>query len=241
MGRPVPLVRAARDDARDARAAGARACRAAAAVAAAVGSPRRRPHPRRGAPATGRDHPGHARPDDQPGHRRAARASPAPAAARLGVHGRRVRRVRQHDADDRVERPLRSGGGAGRPSRPGRRRSTTIRPSRGRSGWGSNVTERAQIGTDEVVRLARRAGSTPDDSLALGRGEDPMHPVHSVASDPIVRYLADALRFYFEFHAKLRRVLRRVHPRPAGRGRGARPLARADHGPGRRRRDAPAS
>jgi purine nucleosidase len=28
-----------------------------------------------------------------------------------------------------------------------------------------------------------------------------MRPVHSVASDPIVRFVADALRFYFEFHA----------------------------------------
>jgi purine nucleosidase len=69
-------------------------------------------------------------------------------------------------------------------------------------GLGLNVTERAQIGTEEIVRLARRAGSTPDDSLALARGEDPMLPVHSVASNPIVRYLADALRFYFEFHAQ---------------------------------------
>ena len=67
---------------------------------------------------------------------------------------------------------------------------------------GLNVTERARIGTDEVVRLARRAGSTPDDALALARGEDPMLPVHSVASNPIVRYVADALRFYFEFHAQ---------------------------------------
>jgi len=65
---------------------------------------------------------------------------------------------------------------------------------------GLNVTERARITTDAVVRIARRAGSRPDDSLALARGEDPMRPVHSVASDPIVRYLADALRFYFEFH-----------------------------------------
>ena len=69
-------------------------------------------------------------------------------------------------------------------------------------GLGLNVTEQAQIGTDLVVRLARRAGSTPDDSLALARGEDPMRPVHSVASNPIVRYLADALRFYFEYHAQ---------------------------------------
>ena len=67
---------------------------------------------------------------------------------------------------------------------------------------GLNVTERARIGTDEVVALARRAGSQPDDSLALARGEDPMLPVHSVASNPIVRYVADALRFYFEFHAQ---------------------------------------
>jgi purine nucleosidase len=66
---------------------------------------------------------------------------------------------------------------------------------------GLNVTEQARVTTDEVVRLARRAGSTPDDSLALARGEDPMRPVHSVASNPIVRYVADALRFYFEFHA----------------------------------------
>ena len=67
---------------------------------------------------------------------------------------------------------------------------------------GLNVTERARITTDEVVRLSRRAGSRPDDTLALARGEDPMHPVHSVASDPIVRFIADALRWYFEFHAR---------------------------------------
>jgi purine nucleosidase len=65
---------------------------------------------------------------------------------------------------------------------------------------GLDVTERARMTTDHVVRLARRAGSTPDDSLALERGEDPMRASHSVASVPIVRFLADALRFYFEFH-----------------------------------------
>lgn len=69
-------------------------------------------------------------------------------------------------------------------------------------GFGLNVTERAEIHTDHLVALARRAGSTPDDSLALARGEDPMRPVHSVASNPIVRYVADALRFYFEYHAE---------------------------------------
>ena len=67
---------------------------------------------------------------------------------------------------------------------------------------GLDVTEGARILPDEVVRLARRAGSTPDDSIALARGEDPMHATRSVASNPIVRYVADALRFYMEFHAR---------------------------------------
>ncbi|HYH92586.1 MAG TPA: nucleoside hydrolase [Candidatus Saccharimonadales bacterium] len=66
---------------------------------------------------------------------------------------------------------------------------------------GLDVTEQARIVPDQVVRLARRAGSTPDDSIALERGDDPMQPTRSVASNPIVRYVADALRFYFEFHA----------------------------------------
>ncbi len=65
---------------------------------------------------------------------------------------------------------------------------------------GLDVTEQARILPEDVVRLARRAGSTPDDSLALARGEDPMQATHSVASNPIVRYVADALRFYMEFH-----------------------------------------
>jgi purine nucleosidase len=67
---------------------------------------------------------------------------------------------------------------------------------------GLDVTEQARIVPDDVVRLARRAGSTPDDSIALARGEDPMQATRSVASNPIVRYVADALRFYMEFHAR---------------------------------------
>ena len=67
---------------------------------------------------------------------------------------------------------------------------------------GLDVTEQARITPDEVVRLARRAGSTPDDSIALARGEDPMHAARSMAGNPVVRYVADALRFYFEFHAR---------------------------------------
>ncbi|HEY7969163.1 MAG TPA: nucleoside hydrolase, partial [Candidatus Limnocylindrales bacterium] len=67
---------------------------------------------------------------------------------------------------------------------------------------GLDVTEQATIFPDHVVALARAAGSTPDDSIALARGEDPMRASWSVASNPIVRYVADALRFYMEFHAR---------------------------------------
>ncbi len=67
---------------------------------------------------------------------------------------------------------------------------------------GLDVTEQAKIVPDDVVRLARRAGSTPDDSIALARGEDPMLATRSAASNPVVRYVADALRFYMEFHAQ---------------------------------------
>jgi len=52
-----------------------------------------------------------------------------------------------------------------------------------------------------MVRLARRAGSVPDDSLAPGRTPAEPEP-HSVASNPVIRYLADALRFYMEFHSR---------------------------------------
>jgi purine nucleosidase len=67
---------------------------------------------------------------------------------------------------------------------------------------GLDVTEQARIVPDDIVRLARRAGSTPDDSIALSRGEEPMHATRSMASNPVVRYVADALRFYMEFHAR---------------------------------------
>ncbi len=76
-------------------------------------------------------------------------------------------------------------------------------PSIGRPvALGLDVTEKAKITPEHVVALARRAGSTPDDSLALAGGEDPMHATRSVASNPIVRFVADALRFYMEFHSR---------------------------------------
>ena len=69
-------------------------------------------------------------------------------------------------------------------------------------GLGLDVTEKAKILPDHVVALARRAGSTPDDSIVLSRGEDPMHATRSVASNDVVRFIADALRFYMEFHSR---------------------------------------
>jgi len=68
-------------------------------------------------------------------------------------------------------------------------------------GLGLDVTERAKVLPDHVVALARRAGSRPDDSIVLAHGEHPLEATRSVASNPIVRYIADALRFYMEFHA----------------------------------------
>jgi purine nucleosidase len=65
---------------------------------------------------------------------------------------------------------------------------------------GLDVTEGARILPEHVVRLARRAGSTPDDANALASADDPLAPTRSVASNPVIRFVADALRFYFEFH-----------------------------------------
>ncbi|MFL5778292.1 MAG: nucleoside hydrolase [Chloroflexota bacterium] len=78
---------------------------------------------------------------------------------------------------------------------------TAVEDARRPLALGLDVTERARILPDHVVRLARVAGSSPDDSIALEHGESPMVATRSVASNPIVRYIADALRFYMEFHA----------------------------------------
>ena len=63
---------------------------------------------------------------------------------------------------------------------------------------GLDVTEQAKITPDHVVELARRAGSRPDDRLAPSDGPE----TRSVASNRVVRFIADALRFYMEFHAR---------------------------------------
>ena len=65
---------------------------------------------------------------------------------------------------------------------------------------GLDVTEQAVIRPEHVVALAHRAGSRPDDAVARARGEDPLVTDRSVASNPVVRFVADALRFYMEFH-----------------------------------------
>jgi len=65
---------------------------------------------------------------------------------------------------------------------------------------GLDVTERARFVPEHLRHLAVRAGVQPLDAAALGR--DPVEVVGSVAASPIVRFIADALRFYFEFHAR---------------------------------------
>jgi purine nucleosidase len=59
---------------------------------------------------------------------------------------------------------------------------------------GLDVTEKAKFTPDHMTAIARRAGSRPDETASETDG--------SVASNPIVRYLADALRFYMEFHSR---------------------------------------
>jgi purine nucleosidase len=63
---------------------------------------------------------------------------------------------------------------------------------------GLDVTERAKFTPDHMVRLARRAGSHPDERLAPEDGIE----TRSVASNAVVRFIADALRFYMEFHSR---------------------------------------
>jgi purine nucleosidase len=79
-----------------------------------------------------------------------------------------------------------SGGGSnGRPARP--------------IALGLDVTERARLLPEHLARLAALAGCAPDGSVAIGPSGG-----SSAGStvNPIVRYLADALRFYMEFHSR---------------------------------------
>lgn len=70
-------------------------------------------------------------------------------------------------------------------------------------GMGLDVTERARLLPGAVARLALRAGAAAADAdvLAHGAVSTPMLAVGSVATNPVLRFIVDALRFYFEFHA----------------------------------------
>jgi purine nucleosidase len=55
---------------------------------------------------------------------------------------------------------------------------------------------------DDVARLAVRAGVAQQDADRLIDADAPMRPIGTAAGVPIVRFVVDALRFYFEFHAR---------------------------------------
>ncbi|WP_420879560.1 nucleoside hydrolase [Rhodococcus sp. (in: high G+C Gram-positive bacteria)] len=61
---------------------------------------------------------------------------------------------------------------------------------------GLNLTERIVLTPDHVRRFADLAGSTPVEEIG------PTDPpgTRSTASNPLVRHVSDAVRFYFEFH-----------------------------------------
>ena len=64
---------------------------------------------------------------------------------------------------------------------------------------GLDVTERARFRPEHLRHLAVRAGVQPLDADPLGR--EPVEAIGSVAANPVLRFIVDALRFYFEFHA----------------------------------------
>ena len=65
---------------------------------------------------------------------------------------------------------------------------------------GLDVTEQARFRPEQLRSLAARAGALPLDAAALTA--EPVPAIGSVASNPVLRFIVDALRFYFEFHAK---------------------------------------
>jgi purine nucleosidase len=65
---------------------------------------------------------------------------------------------------------------------------------------GLEVTERARIRPEDLRHLAVRGGAQPLDAEPAGR--EPVRAVGSVEANPVLRFVVDALRFYFEFHAQ---------------------------------------
>lgn len=90
--------------------------------------------------------------------------------------------------------------------------SGSIPPGPGLAGFGSegpavarplalglDVTERARLLPEHLRHIALRGGARPQDAEALAR--EPATAIGTVAANPVLRFVVDALRFYFEFHA----------------------------------------
>jgi purine nucleosidase len=79
-------------------------------------------------------------------------------------------------------------------------RAHESRPPAGRPlAMGLEVTERARIRPEDLRHLAVRAGAQPLDADPAGR--EPIRAMGSVEANPVLRFVVEALRFYFEFHA----------------------------------------
>jgi purine nucleosidase len=65
---------------------------------------------------------------------------------------------------------------------------------------GLDVTERVRFVPEHLRHLAIRAGASPMDAARLGA--EPLETAASVAANPVLTFIVDALRFYFEFHAR---------------------------------------
>jgi len=65
---------------------------------------------------------------------------------------------------------------------------------------GLDVTERVRFVPEHLRHLAIRAGAQPLDAARLGA--EPLETVGSVGANPVLTFVVDALRFYFEFHAR---------------------------------------
>ena len=64
---------------------------------------------------------------------------------------------------------------------------------------GLDVTEKARFVPEHLRHLAVRAGVQPLDAAPLAA--EPAQAIGSVAANRTLRFIVDALRFYFEFHA----------------------------------------
>ncbi|HYK95714.1 MAG TPA: nucleoside hydrolase [Candidatus Dormibacteraeota bacterium] len=65
---------------------------------------------------------------------------------------------------------------------------------------GLDVTEHAILRPGHLGALARRAGASLADAGAMA--SEPMRLAGSVAANPVLWFIGDALRFYFEFHER---------------------------------------